>query len=947
MKSNNYFIFLLFAIALILSGEAHAQVQSNGPMNGAIKNQNPFFDASTNFNASTNKGKGLVFPQTNLTTFTFIVSALDEITFPTAFNGLIVYNTGTGNTLTTGSNPKTSTAVTPGFYYFSNPNATKSLLNGRWVRINDNLATTIPQGNALPATSNKTGDIFYLVGTGLQVYNGTDWTGVGGSVSGLGTAAYLNVGTSANNVVQLNASGKLPAIDGSQLTNLPAAPVSSVAGQTGVVTLAGMGLGNVNNTSDANKPVSTATQTALNAKMTITTYDANSDGVVNAAATATNLAGGVAGGVAYQSAAGTTAITAAGTAGYLLQSNGAAAPTWVASPTLGTAAALNVGTSANNVVQLNASGKLPAIDGSLLTNLPAAPVSSVAGQTGVVTLAGMGLGNVNNTSDANKPVSTATQTALNAKMTITTYDANSDGVVNAAATATNLAGGVAGGVAYQSAAGTTAITAAGTAGYLLQSNGAAAPTWVASPTLGTAAALNVGTSANNVVQLNASGKLPAIDGSQLTNLPAAPVTSVAGQTGVVTLAGMGLGNVNNTSDANKPVSTATQTALNAKMTITTYDANSDGVVNAAATATNLVGGVAGGVAYQSAAGTTAITAAGTAGYLLQSNGAAAPTWVAGLTNSLAQGSIWVGNSSGVATAVDAKTSAQILIGDGTTIASKALSGDVTMTNTGAVTVNKIKNIPLDFASAPTNGQVLIYDATNTKWIPGTVSGTDEKVKVNGGTKALLLSSTDFYEGVSEITIKTSAVTSDKILDQTIVNADVNASAAIAGTKISPDFGSQNIRTTGYLQLGTPTGSNITASSGNLKVAGAAEIDGVLWTADLKTSSDERLKTNIATLTGALEKINQLRGVSYVFKNQQKYATGPQVGVIAQELQKVYPELVAKGADGYLGVNYSQLTAVLIQAVKEQQMQINKLNERLDKQQQQIDLLFKKNGLHKN
>ncbi|MFC2097999.1 beta strand repeat-containing protein, partial [Bacteroidota bacterium] len=146
---------------------------------------------------------------------------------------------------------------------------------------------------------------------------------------GLGTAAVLNVGTGINNIVQLDGDSKLPAIDGSALTNLPSAPVTSVAGQTGVITLADMGLGNVDNTSDANKPVSTATQTALDLK--------------------------------------------ANTAD------------------LGTAALLDVGTGANNIVQLNGSAQLPAVDGSLLTGLASAPVTSVAGQTGVITLADMGL----------------------------------------------------------------------------------------------------------------------------------------------------------------------------------------------------------------------------------------------------------------------------------------------------------------------------------------------------------------------------------------------------------------------------------------------------------------------------------------------------------------------------------------------------------------------------
>ncbi|MBE9577576.1 fibrobacter succinogenes major paralogous domain-containing protein, partial [Flavobacterium proteolyticum] len=76
-------------------------------------------------------GKGLVFPQTDLTTWTFDTSALDGINFPTAFDGMIVYNTGSGSTL---ENQGQIVSVTPGFYYFSNPGATDNITNGRWIK---------------------------------------------------------------------------------------------------------------------------------------------------------------------------------------------------------------------------------------------------------------------------------------------------------------------------------------------------------------------------------------------------------------------------------------------------------------------------------------------------------------------------------------------------------------------------------------------------------------------------------------------------------------------------------------------------------------------------------------------------------------------------------------------------------------------------------------------
>lgn len=108
-----------------------------------------------------------------------------------------------------------------------------------------------------------------------------------------------------------------------------------------------------------------------------------------------------------------------------------------------------------------------------------------------------------------------------------------------------------------------------------------------------------------------------------------------------------------------------------------------------------------------------------------------------------------------------------------------------------------------------------------------------------------------------------------------------------------------------------------------------------------TPSDFRLKTNIETLGTVLQKIDQLRGVKFTYKDQHKYASGYKIGVIAQELQKVYPEMVTLGKDGFLKVDYTQLTGMLIQAVKEQQKEIEEMKARMNKQQEQIDNIIKK------
>ena len=101
--------------------------------------------------------------------------------------------------------------------------------------------------------------------------------------------------------------------------------------------------------------------------------------------------------------------------------------------------------------------------------------------------------------------------------------------------------------------------------------------------------------------------------------------------------------------------------------------------------------------------------------------------------------------------------------------------------------------------------------------------------------------------------------------------------------------------------------------------------GRLWTAvGALSGSDERLKQGIKTLDNALKKVISLRGVSFKWKNAQT-SPSSQIGLIAQEVETLFPELVENGPDGMKGVNYSGFVAVLIEALKEQQVQIDKLS----------------------
>jgi hypothetical protein len=74
------------------------------------------------------------------------------------------------------------------------------------------------------------------------------------------------------------------------------------------------------------------------------------------------------------------------------------------------------------------------------------------------------------------------------------------------------------------------------------------------------------------------------------------------------------------------------------------------------------------------------------------------------------------------------------------------------------------------------------------------------------------------------------------------------------------------------------------------------------------------------LTHALDAILQLQGKTYRWKEDTTFANKADIGLVAQEVEKVFPELVAENEQGYKGIAYSKLTAVLIEAIKEQQQQ---------------------------
>lgn len=105
-----------------------------------------------------------------------------------------------------------------------------------------------------------------------------------------------------------------------------------------------------------------------------------------------------------------------------------------------------------------------------------------------------------------------------------------------------------------------------------------------------------------------------------------------------------------------------------------------------------------------------------------------------------------------------------------------------------------------------------------------------------------------------------------------------------------------------------------------------------------SNSDRRLKTDIQPLGDVLPKLAGLTAVHYRFKPDTGHSLNPQLGLIAQDVQKAFPEVVSEGGNGYLSVAYGRLSAVLVKAVQEQQDQLQDQAAQLRTQQQQIDEL---------
>lgn len=262
------------------------------------------------------------------------------------------------------------------------------------------------------------------------------------------------------------------------------------------------------------------------------------------------------------------------------------------------------------------------------------------------------------------------------------------------------------------------------------------------------------------------------------------------------------------------------------------------------------------------------------------------------------GVAFTGSTSGVTTVRASSTASGIVVIPSVTgiqtfvttgavgIVTSGMIADLSITNVDVATNAAITYSKLNLSNSIVNADIAVGAAiTNGKLATSTISGVSLGSNLNSLTFGSYLTSTGSYNGSTARTVSVAATT-------------LNTSNTVVARNASGDFSAGSI------------------SCGNLTATFTVQA------ADFNSTSDENLKANIETVQNPLDTLQQLRGVTFDWKTTNK----PSVGVIAQEIEKVLPQLVNDGE--HKSVNYNGLIGILIEAVKELSTEIEELKKKL-------------------
>jgi hypothetical protein len=242
---------------------------------------------------------------------------------------------------------------------------------------------------------------------------------------------------------------------------------------------------------------------------------------------------------------------------------------------------------------------------------------------------------------------------------------------------------------------------------------------------------------------------------------------------------------------------------------------------------------------------------------------------------------------------------------------------------------------LSIATGGVTDAMLAGSISNGKLTNSTISGIALGSNLAALTIGTGLSGTS-YNGSTGVTIANTGVTSNVAGSGislsggtgavTITNSGVRSIAAGTGVAVSATTGDNCSISIGQ---SVATSANVQFNSLGIGMAASATAGRIDATNDIVafSSSDIRFKENIKPIENALDKIRKISGNTYDWKAENKVEHGYEgndVGVIAQEIEAVLPQLVQTRENGYKAVKYDKLVALLIEGIKDQQLQIEQL-----------------------
>ena len=276
-----------------------------------------------------------------------------------------------------------------------------------------------------------------------------------------------------------------------------------------------------------------------------------------------------------------------------------------------------------------------------------------------------------------------------------------------------------------------------------------------------------------------------------------------------------------------------------------------------------------------------------------------------------------------------------------------LSGSVkTITDSISGRVTTIEGKTLVSGSSQIAFSGVTGTVSNAQLANSTISGISL-----GGTLATLTIGTGLsgtsYNGSTAVTIANSGVTAittntglstnaSAVGAVTITNTGVTSNVAGTGISVSGATGAVTITNSGVTSAVAGTGVSVSGATGAVTFSigqavattSAVTFASVAATGDIVaySTSDKRHKNNIQLIPNALEKVSKLNGVTWEWNDDVEDVTklSPKTGLIAQEVQEVLPEVVTERENGFLGLDYSKMVGLLVEAIKEQQTQIAEL-----------------------